>query len=125
MLNELTPPKITMLYAGILGLLYFALSINVVRWRWKEKKGLGHENDFKSGLFREIRIHGNFAEYIPVLILMMALDEMTGRNQTFLHIIGGALVVGRIGHHFGITKTSTASLGRALGVFSSFGSLLI
>lgn len=119
------PPKITMLYAGILGLMYLFLSISVVRWRWIELKGLGCDQDPKSGLFRAVRIHGNFFEYVPLILLFLAMDEMTGRLPLPVHLMGIVLVLGRLGHFLGIRKSHTTSAGRTISVAFTFGLLLV
>lgn len=116
-MNLLLPqPNITILYAGILGIFYLLLSVNVIRNRWSEKKGLGHDTNPKSDLFKAVRIHGNFMEYVPFLLLLMALDEMTMRGSTYLHVIGISLVFARGFHFFGISKTHLVSWQRSAGV---------
>ena len=64
---------VTALYAGLLGLLFFALSINVIGKRRSEHVALGH--DGKPRLERAIRAHANFAEYAPFVLLMMGLPR--------------------------------------------------
>jgi uncharacterized protein len=118
-------PHITLLYAGILGLMFFALSVYVVRWRWIELKGLGCDQDPKSGLFRAVRIHGNFAEYVPFILLLITLDEMTGRLPWMTHAMGIALIIARLAHFQGIRKSHGTSPGRGLSVALTFGLLLI
>ncbi|MGE3611310.1 MAG: MAPEG family protein [Bacteriovoracaceae bacterium] len=118
-------PKYTLIYAGLYGLLYLLLSINVISHRWKDKRGLGFDHDPKSALFRAIRIHGNFMEYIPFLVTLMLLDEITGSNAILLNIIGGSVFVGRISHFVGIRKTHGASIPRAIGVLTTFSAIFI
>ncbi|HXH30086.1 MAG TPA: MAPEG family protein [Bacteriovoracaceae bacterium] len=122
---ELQLPRITMLYAGVLGIFYFILSVDVIRYRWKEKKGLGHGTDPESGLYKRIRIHGNFMEYIPFILLLMALDELTGRSSAYLHFVGAALFLGRVGHSLGLKKTQGPSVGRTIGMGTTFCTLLL
>lgn len=117
--------KITLLYSGILALMVFALSLNVIWYRFKEKTGLGHNQSPESRLFRSIRIHGNFLEYIPLLLLLMALDEMSGRSSFMLHTIGISLVLGRVLHYFGLTKSPNTSWQRFLGTNLTFIPLVI
>jgi uncharacterized membrane protein YecN with MAPEG domain len=120
----LLPPKITIFYTGFFGVFYFLLSVNVIRNRWLEKKGLGHDVNPKSGLFKAVRIHGNFMEYVPLLLLLMALDEMTIRGGTYLHAIGISLFMARLFHYFGISKTHLVSWQRSAGVCITFLVLL-
>ena len=114
------PPYITFLYTGIFGLIYFALTVYVVRHRMLEKKMFGHDTDVHSKLHRAVRIHANFNEYVPFILLMMALDEMSGRSIPMVHTFGIALVIGRLAHFIGLRSTHSKSLPRALGAGLTF-----
>lgn len=118
-------PKITLLYTGLLGLFYVALSFNVIRLRRSKLVGLGHDNDPHDPLFRAVRIHGNFSEYIPLLLLMMVLDEMTGRSPLWLHAMGILLLASRVLHMIGITSTHKKSFGRLSGMMITLNLLII
>ena len=120
-----TAPKVTLLYAGIMALAYFALSVYVIRWRWKENRGLGFANDPSSGLFRAVRIHGNFMEFVPFTLLLIALDEMTNLKPVCVHWYGGALIVARILHFFAIRKTEGPSWQRVVAMFLTFALLTV
>ena len=124
MLFNFSTPKISLLYAGILGILYLLLSVNVINLRRKKLTGLGHSTDPNCPLFRSVRIHGNFNEYIPFILLLLVLDEVTGRNKLVLHFLGSLLVLGRIGHFIGITKSHKTSAGRFLGTIITYGCLV-
>ncbi len=124
-MNLLPIPKITLLYAGVLGIMYFLLSVNVIRYRWKEKKGLGHDTHPKDPLFKAIRIHGNFMEYVPFILLLLAMDEVTMRGDAFLHSIGIGLTLARIFHFIGISKSHLVSWQRSAGVAITFIILLV
>lgn len=113
-------PKVTMIYAGLLGVMFFVLSIMVIRLRTATKTGLGHSDDPASPLFRAVRIHGNFAEFVPFILLLMALDEMSGRSQLVMHIFGVALVASRVSHYLGITKSHGKTTGRLVGGMGTF-----
>ena len=124
-MNLFQIPKISLLYAGVLGIMYLLLSVNVIRYRWKEKKGLGHESHPKDPLFRAIRIHGNFMEYVPFILLLLALDEVTMRGEAFLHAAGMGLILARVFHFMGITKSHLVSWQRSAGVALTFIILLV
>ena len=119
------PPYVTFLYTGIFGLFYFALTAYVVRHRFKEKKIFGHNTDVTSSLHRAIRIHGNFYEYVPFILFMMALDEMSGRSIPMVHAFGMALLVGRLAHFVGLRKTHSSSLPRGAGALLTFIVMII
>lgn len=118
-------PKVTMLYAGLAGVMYFVLTAMVIRLRASTKTGLGHDADPTSPLFRAVRIHGNFAEFVPFILLLMAFDELSGRTQLIMHVFGIVLIVSRILHYQGVTQSHAKSTGRMLGAMGTFTLLLV
>jgi hypothetical protein len=109
---------ITFLYAGILGLLYVALAFYTIAGRFKHRVILGDgEND---DMLRRIRVHGNFAEYVPLALILMAFYEMTTANITVLHIIGGALIFSRVVFSLSVLKIAKIPYGRQIGMISMF-----
>lgn len=108
-------PETSLLYCGIFALMYVALTANVGRWRGKEKRSLGHDHDPESSLFRAVRAHANFMEYVPFLGLLLVLDEMTGRSIMGVHFIGSSIVIARGLHAYGITANSKPNIFRLAG----------
>lgn len=91
------PLPVTSLYAALAALFYLALSIAVIRLRWKERVPI--LDGGKNNLTRAIRVHGNFAEYVPFALFMLALLEISGRIPApVLHGLGIALLAGRVAH---------------------------
>jgi uncharacterized membrane protein YecN with MAPEG domain len=109
----MTPLPVTVLYAGLLGLLYLGLSLRVVRYRQRHEVGLGDGGH--ADLSRSIRVHGNFAEYVPLLLVLMALIESNGGAAWGLHAIGALLFLVRAAHAYGLASSGGASAGRAVG----------
>jgi uncharacterized membrane protein YecN with MAPEG domain len=107
------PISITAFYAGILGLIIVALGINVTMHRVKLSVPLGDGG--KPQMLRMIRLHGNAAEYVPLAILLMLIYEINGGWPTALHIIGIALVVGRLLQTWGMWGTDMPGFGRGTG----------
>lgn len=118
-------PKVTMIYAGLCGVMYFILTAMVIRLRNITKTGLGHDTNPTSPLFRAVRIHGNFAEFVPFILLLMALDELSGRSILVMHIYGIVLFAARVAHYMGVTKSHTKSYGRMLGAMGTFTLLIV
>lgn len=117
MLNIL---NITSIYAACLGILFLALSFNVVRFRWKFRVGLGGGH---KQLDRSIRVHSNFSEYVPLTLLLIALYEVAGASDASLHIVGASLLIGRCLHAIGITMSSGTSIPRVSGMVLTFVAL--
>lgn len=109
---------ITMTYASILGLIYVALGMRVVRGRIRSRVGLGHGGN--EVLERDIRIHGNFAEYVPLALILIALLESGGGPGILIRWLGGTLVIARLLHIWGLTQSTGGSVGRSVGTVLTF-----
>ena len=113
---------ITSFYTGIIALLYLGLSINVIRNRFRFKKSLGHGEEAQ--LEKAIRIHGNFSEYVPIIITMMALLELSKASSTSIHFFGATIFLGRIFHAIGISYVKSPNPFRTLGMIATFTCLI-
>ncbi len=114
---------ITLFYASLLGILFVYLSYNVVRYRQRERVDVGMGES--QGLTRAVRTHGNFAEYVPIgLVLMLALENMLA-TDLFVHLIGSLLLLGRILHAYGFPRKIGPSFGRVAGTALTWAALVI
>lgn len=111
---------ITPLYAGLLGLWFVALSLRVVQQRG-HGVSLGDGGDQE--LLRRIRGHGNFAEYVPLILAMMAMLEVGGMRGWLLHAIGATLLVARLLHGYALSFTESFKFGRFYGTLLTFTTL--
>jgi uncharacterized membrane protein YecN with MAPEG domain len=93
---------ITGLYAGIQALLGFALSMGIGPTRGKLGISIGDGGN--PDLLLKIRRHGNWAENVPLALLLMGLLELNGSGATLLHGLGATLLVARIAHPIGLKK---------------------
>ena len=114
---------ITGLYASLLTMLLLVLSFNIIKLRLKFKVGLGDGE--QKPLVKAIRIHGNFIEYMPLALILLGIYELNGGSTTWLHLMGITLVVGRLLHFIGLSKSIGLSMQRQVGVLSTFIVLLI
>lgn len=112
---------ITPLYAGLLAVWFLVLSIRVVQQRG-QGVSIGHGDD--AVLLRRIRGHGNFAEYVPLILLMIALLELGGTRSWVLHALGATLVIARILHGTALSYTEKWRFGRFYGTLLTFILLL-
>lgn len=99
---EITALTITPVFVGLNAILLFALSYSVIRIRVRKRITIGDGGD--AALQRRIRGHANYAEHMPIALLLLAALELLGANGTALWIIGGIVTVGRVLH---------AKIGRA------------
>ena len=119
----MTAAPVTSLYAALLALLFLALSVLVIRQRLLGKVviGLGESE----GLLRASRAHSNFAEYVPVLLILLLLLELGGARPWLLHGLGAAILLGRALHAAGISRSPERLVFRQAGMMLTFGPLAV
>lgn len=112
---------ITALFAAILGLVFVPLSARVGFYRLKSQISLFDGGDKE--LARRMRAQGNFAEYVPIALILLALVELNGALDWVVYLLGGSLVVGRLLHLYTISGSETGP-GRPIGMVLTFLSIL-
>lgn len=105
-------------YAGLLALVFLALAAQVIKRRRKVRIGIGDGGDLL--LQKAIRAHGNFAEYVPFTLLLLAILEWQGAAGWVLHLLGLSLLVGRICHAYGISQRNEQLNFRIAGMLATF-----
>jgi uncharacterized protein len=110
-------------YAGLNGLIALVLAALVVRQRGKTKTGLGTGGH--PAMEQAIRVHGNFIEYVPLILILLLLLELGGLAPLWLHLMGITLTLGRILHAWGLTISPRESFGRAVGTTLTWLTLLV
>jgi len=91
---------ITLHAAVILAAMLVLLSLPISLRRRKVKVSLGVGDD--AALQNLVRAHGNFTEYAPMGLLLLAVLELSGGSPRNLWILAGLLVVGRLVHMIGM-----------------------
>lgn len=113
---------VTPLYAGLLVLWFLVLSIRVIRRRGREIS-LGDGGD--PNLLRVIRGHANFAEYVPLALLLMGILELSQFSIYALHALGLTLLLARLLHGYALSFTQHFGFGRVWGTALTFLVLFI
>lgn len=114
---------VTPLYAGALALWFLVLSLKVVGGR----VGPGNPSLGDGGnprMLRLIRGQANFAEYVPLILVLMGLLELGGLPRWGLHAIGAALLLGRLLHGYALSFSADSPFGRTAGILLTFLALL-
>jgi uncharacterized protein len=93
-------PSITSAYLAILALLYAVLALQVTRLRRGNRVTFGDGDNIK--LRSAIRAHANFAEYVPIIALMVAMLEISGMSAVRVHLLMAALLLARLLHPLGM-----------------------
>ena len=90
---------VTALYASLLAILLFILSIRVIGLRGNPAfafiaQGKGDDELLQ----RAIRAQGNLTEYAPTMLILLFLLETSGVADAKLHGLAGAFLLGRVMH---------------------------
>ena len=113
---------VTLLYAGLLAALMAVLSIRVPIRRGLLNVPYGDGDD--EVLATRVRAFGNFIEYVPMLLVLMALLELHGAGAGTLHALGSSLVAARVLHavaYRGRPQLSTfEKVGRGVAAMSTW-----
>jgi len=115
--------EITPIYAVPLAILMLILWINVSKTRAAKAISIGDGGDV--ALHEIIRRHGNFIEWVPFVLLMMLIAELSGAGREWLHAIGFFLLVSRLIHPFGLKANAPAHVLRIVGNTGSLIALAI
>jgi uncharacterized membrane protein YecN with MAPEG domain len=114
---------VTPLYAGLLALWLLALSLRVITLRRSRRVTLGDGGD--PALQRAIRGQANFAEYVPLALLLLAILELSRFSIYLIHALGIALLIARLMHGYAFAFTAESKLGRSWGALLTFLVILI
>jgi uncharacterized membrane protein YecN with MAPEG domain len=106
-------PIITALYAGLLGLIAFAVAFAAGRLRGR--LGISVGDGGNSDLLCAMRRHANFVEWVPLALILIALLEMDGAPAKSIHGLGAVLVVARVAHALGLRPDTMKSFLRLIG----------
>jgi uncharacterized membrane protein YecN with MAPEG domain len=114
---------VTTLIACILAAFFIHLSLGVIRLRRRHKVGLGSGG--VDDLERAIRAQANFAEYVPIALILMACLEINGAPLWLIGILGIALVAGRMIHAKGINQPPPHFSNRVIGMKLTITTLIM
>lgn len=104
---------ITALYTALAALLLVGLSWRVVQARQKSHVSIGDGGDAE--LTRRIRAQGNTQEYLPLGLLVVLMLELNHAPVWAVHLAGATLILGRLLHAWGLSRSSGVSFGRFTG----------
>jgi uncharacterized membrane protein YecN with MAPEG domain len=114
---------ITPIYAALLGLGFVRLSFLTLGLRRKNKISLGDGGNPQ--LLRAIRVHSNFAEYVPIALILIYMAEMLGAPNFLVHLLGISLVFGRLSHAWGVSQLNENFRFRVFGMIATFNAIIV
>jgi uncharacterized membrane protein YecN with MAPEG domain len=107
---------ISLTIAGAAALLNIWLTSRVVRVRAPLKISVGDGGN--EAVLRRMRAHSNYAENMPIFVILLALVELAGGNKWLLWGAGILFILARISHAFGMDKPSLR-IWRMIGMSTS------
>lgn len=110
--------QLTMLTAGLLGLLIVALGLRVSAIRRSAHVSLGDGGN--PVLEQRIRAHGNAVETIPIALILLGLAERALGQPWYLVAMAVVLVIARLIHPIGMAMPSP-NAARMLGILGTWG----
>lgn len=115
---QLTSP----LYAGLIALLFIALSFRVVLGRYAHKVSIG--DGANDDMVKRMRVQANCAEYAPIGVVLLVLAELQGMPVWAIHLAGSALLGGRMLHAYGLGSTPQVVKSRQWGMYLTIGMIV-
>jgi uncharacterized membrane protein YecN with MAPEG domain len=110
-------------YASIFALLFVALSVRTLRMRRRLQIAIGDAGD--QAMLRAMRVHSNFAEYVPISLLLLYFAEIGGANPGLVHLLALCLLAGRLSHAFGVSQVKEDYRFRVFGMAMTFTTLIV
>jgi len=105
---------VTLLYAGILGLLAVLLANLVLYVRLRATTQPNWRAD------ATMRVQANFVENVPLALILLFLLEQAGAATVALHGLGSGLVACRLFHAWGMSRNAGANYPRLIGAQGTF-----
>jgi hypothetical protein len=112
---------ITSLFASALCAIFLRLSLAVIKLRRSNKISLGSSGNDE--LERAIRAQGNFSEYVPIALILLACLEVNGAPWWLIAAPGAALTFGRLMHAQGIHELPPKFGKRVIGMVWTINTL--
>lgn len=115
---------VTLTIAGAAAILNIWLMIRIGQVRSSEKVSVGDGGNEK--VLRRMRAQANFIETAPFILILIGLIELTSgadQSPTWLWIVGGIYLLGRVAHGIGMDDGKFGK-GRMIGTIITMLALL-
>ena len=119
---------ITSLFALPLSIYYIFLQVRVTMLRIKTQTSLAQTSkstdsqDEDDPLLAAFRTQANFAENVPLALILAGFAEVNGGDRVVLTTVLSVLSMGRFMHgEFGLMSKGAGGIGRPIGFFSTIG----
>ncbi len=109
------------LYAALLALLFIYSSAQTIKVRRRVRVAVGDGGN--SEMLRAMRVHANFAEYVPFTLVLLGMLELQASPVWVLHTLGVLLLVARCSHAYGVSQSDENFRFRVLGMMGTFSTM--
>ena len=114
--------QLTMITAGILGLLVVVLGLRISAMRRSAHVSTGDGGN--PALAARIRAHGKCVETVPLALILLFLAEQAHGRPWYLVALAAILVVSRLIHPIGMSLPSP-NMPRVIGILGTWGVTII
>ena len=111
-MNMLLPTTMCLTAAGLM--INFWLGMRIGKIRAAHKIGVGDGGN--ELLTRRMRAQLNFAEQVPLTLILIGVVELAGKGGVWLAPLGAVFMIGRIAHGIGMDGPFKA--GRPIGMLT-------
>lgn len=115
--------SVTMLLGGAFALMMVVLSLAVSFKRRQLKIAYGDGGD--RGLGARIRAHGNFAEYAPLSLMVLALVEIAEGPSQLIWALAVMFLVARVVHALGLLVLYRTPVARGIAMLTQHAGFVI
>jgi hypothetical protein len=115
---------VTVVCIALLGMLLFLLGANVTRHRALRGAGNQQPTDPSDKLLIAIRAHGNAAEYVPTMIVLLLVCSALSSSRA-VDVLAVAAVAVRFTHAFGMLRSTTLASHGPLRDIGALGTYLV
>lgn len=113
----------TYLYTALLGILYFIISLIVIKARGTHKISLGSGDS--NEIIHLVSAHSNFSSYTPFFLFSLYLLEIAKVNFIILHTLGFVFLLGRFIHFLTMKNQEKTFKFRKTGMMMTLWPLII
>ena len=108
-------------YAALLALLFIYLSAQTIKVRRRVRVAVGDGGN--SEMLRAMRVHANFAEYVPFTLVLLGMLELQASPAWVLHALSVLLLASRCLHAYGLSQADENFRFRVLGMMGTFATM--
>ena len=112
---------ITPIFAAILSFIFVFLTVRTLRLRRRFRIAVGDFGNLE--MLRAVRAHGNFAEYVPLTLLLIYFVEQVHGHSWLIYTLGSVLTLGRMSHSYGVSQLNENFFFRVFGMACTFSTI--